>query len=384
MNKLKNFILNNDFLTEKIKSLYGAIPRFFFDGFAFPPLSVTLLISYQCNLRCKMCFYYNEKDNQKILSLIEKNKNEELTLDEIKDLISDLKKMKVKILTLHGGEPLLYPKISEIIDYARKNDLCVRFVTNGTLINEKKAKMFVEKNVEHITISLDGPENIHDQIRGKKGTFEKATNGAKLIEKFKKEFKKDLPHLNFGTTISSLNQNHLEDVIEIAKNCGLDKVTFILTSYNEEGFSEKTKEILKEKEKIKEPGSLEKIEKSVSETNPEILKKQREKIKKLSQKYNINVFFPTKEMIKKHNEPFYNQDKTCHYFWTTSVISPYGDVYPCINFSFLNISMGNIKEEKFSQIWNNQKYQELRKKMKKYNIFPICHKCCFINLGEKL
>jgi len=118
-----------------------------------------------------MCFYYNEVEKDKTCKLIEDRAGEELTLNQIKDLIDQCSKMKVKVFTIHGGEPLLYPNIFVISKYAKDKGMLVNFVTNGTLINEAMAKKIIDAGINHITFSLDGSYQIHDVIRSVSGTF---------------------------------------------------------------------------------------------------------------------------------------------------------------------------------------------------------------------
>ena len=140
MKKLISKLSKNQLFANKLEELYNFLPYHFGKGKAFHPLSVTLLVSYRCNLRCKMCFYYNEVEKDKTCKLIEDRVKEELTLNQIKDLIDQCAKMKVKVFTIHGGEPLLYPNIFEVSKYARDKGMLVNFVSNGTLLNEDVAK----------------------------------------------------------------------------------------------------------------------------------------------------------------------------------------------------------------------------------------------------
>ena len=66
------FVLKYTSLTEFVKRIYASLPYYFSYGAAFPPLSAVLLLSYRCNCRCRMCFYYNKLEKERTLELVQK------------------------------------------------------------------------------------------------------------------------------------------------------------------------------------------------------------------------------------------------------------------------------------------------------------------------
>ena len=73
---------------------------------------------------------------------------------------------------------------------------------------------------------------------------------------------------------------------------------------------------------------------------------------------------------------------TCR--WSRTVVSPYGEVFPCVNMSMINCLVGDIKKQKLKDIWNGKRYVNFRRKLKEYKLLPICSKCCHINNRRKL
>jgi radical SAM protein with 4Fe4S-binding SPASM domain len=61
------------------------------------------------------------------------------------------------------------------------------------------------------------------------------------------------------------------------------------------------------------------------------------------------------------------------------VVSPYGEVFPCVPLSMVNAVMGNIKDNSLQSIWNGSKYIDFRRKLKNSKLLPICSKCCTVN-----
>jgi radical SAM protein with 4Fe4S-binding SPASM domain len=101
----------------------------------------------------------------------------ELTTAEAMAMVEDLALMKISALLISGGEPLLRPDIFDLAGYATSLGVPVTFSTNGTLIDEKKARRFADIGVTYVGISIDGDETRHDVLRGRAGAFRDAIRG---------------------------------------------------------------------------------------------------------------------------------------------------------------------------------------------------------------
>lgn len=126
-------------------------------------------ITRTCNLKCIHCYSDSE----------EKAYEGELTLDEGKNLITDIKEFGSPALLFSGGEPLVRKDIWELADHASKVGLRLTLSTNGVLIDETVAARIKKLGFTYVGISLDGIGDINDHFRGKKGAFDKAMRGFK-------------------------------------------------------------------------------------------------------------------------------------------------------------------------------------------------------------
>ncbi|MBI1336888.1 MAG: radical SAM protein [Phycisphaera sp.] len=121
-----------------------------------------------CNLKCVHCYTDSEA----------KRYNYELSTEQCKAVLDDLADFKVPAVLFSGGEPLTRPDVFELAEYARSLGLHVVLSTNGTLIDEKIAKRFVELKFAYIGISLDSAfPAVHDEFRGVKGAYDRAMRG---------------------------------------------------------------------------------------------------------------------------------------------------------------------------------------------------------------
>ena len=119
-------------------------------------------ITSKCNLRCVHCYA---------------NVNSVSEFDAASSLIDDLSALRIPVLLMSGGEPLMHKNIYDIIKYAKSKGIQVSLSTNGTLIDEEVAGKLKELGVDYIGVSLDGIKETHDLFRGVRGAFEKAVEG---------------------------------------------------------------------------------------------------------------------------------------------------------------------------------------------------------------
>lgn len=168
-------------------------------GYKKLPLVAGHKLLYTCNLRCRMCPFWRRKD-EKLLSI-----------DEEAKIMDSLKSAGVLFMGFEGGEPLLRKDIEEILMESSKR-FHTSLVTNGWLLKEKIGK--IQDYVDQLFVSIDGIGELHDDIRGIKGSFERAIEGIK-------EAKSRGVSVGMNFTLSSENINEVLDVVELAKKLGV-------------------------------------------------------------------------------------------------------------------------------------------------------------------
>lgn len=163
----------------------------------------------RCNLYCAHCY----RD-----SSIEEDTSNELSLEEAKKVIEDIKKAGFQLLILSGGEPLLRPDIFEIAEYGTNQGLMVALGTNGTLIDEAMAKKIKETGIRSVAISLDSVDReTHNAFRGADFAYDKAIQGMKnLIEEGVK--------VQINITISKMNHGEIPELLDYCEELGASSV----------------------------------------------------------------------------------------------------------------------------------------------------------------
>lgn len=117
-----------------------------------------------------------------------------------------------------GGEPFLYQGLWDVIDYSRKNGYGVALMTNGSLVTREDARRAASMGVSDIQVSLEGPTDLHDSIRGK-GSFSSMSTGVeRLVEAGNR--------VSANVTLSRLNTDKIEETAEIARMMGCYGIGF--------------------------------------------------------------------------------------------------------------------------------------------------------------
>jgi radical SAM protein with 4Fe4S-binding SPASM domain len=133
---------------------------------------VSIRIPSPCNLDCLYCYGTKEKFKE----LIETGKA--LTFEEIKSIIDQLYSLGGQVLSIVGdGEPLLNPRIFDIIDYANSTDISVVLFTNNTTITPDIAQILHEKDIAVIAKQNSLNRATQNTICGREWAYDKLTKG---------------------------------------------------------------------------------------------------------------------------------------------------------------------------------------------------------------
>ena len=133
------------------------------------PLGVHLDLTYRCNERCVHCY-------------LDHDDHGEMTTAEIKDLLHQLADAGVFFLSLSGGEIFLRKDLFEIIELARALMFSVKLKTNAVMIRPADAERIAGLNVESVQISVYShrPE-VHDGITKLPGSLKRTLEGARRL-----------------------------------------------------------------------------------------------------------------------------------------------------------------------------------------------------------
>jgi radical SAM protein with 4Fe4S-binding SPASM domain len=177
---------------------------------------VQLHLTEQCNLRCKHCYQQECRPDEMSLSEITS------VIDEISDMLTDWKETYhidfTSSFNVTGGEPFLRRDFFPILEELKNKEFDTFVLTNGTLIDRNKAEALAKLSVKGVQVSMEGPENIHDALRGP-GSFAASIKGIRtLLDAGLK--------VTLNTTLSEMNAPCYMDVIDLASSLGVQRVGF--------------------------------------------------------------------------------------------------------------------------------------------------------------
>jgi len=188
-----------------IRERFRWVRKIIFHG-KISPEQITFFVTNKCGLNCKHCFY---KDKL--------NKGEDAALSEIKRISENLGEFS--FLTLTGGEPFMRDDLPEIAEtFILKNKVSrISIPTNG--FEPRKIYSETQKILERcpgaeiiVKVSIDGLEDVHDGIRGVKGSYERAVETFKLLKTLKEKNRRF--RAGILCTISKINEDYLEDAFQ--------------------------------------------------------------------------------------------------------------------------------------------------------------------------
>lgn len=378
MNKRIRLLINNPgyfkiWLKKKWSSYpLGNLDYYFMNGKSFFPDSITLFLTYRCNLKCFMCPQTIETDNS-LKRITEVDglyvKEKELSYADIKKIVNEVAKFKPKFY-ITGGETLLHKDTIESIKYIKSKNMAVSLQTNGILL-QKHASDIVSSGLDKLTVSIDGPENIHNRIRGVPNAFLLTAAGLKEVLKIRKQMKSLTPIIEVNMVIVKDNYQYLLDMINIASNIGVDALSFQHPVFESKEIDDNQYKVYSDAfnaEQRKEGYyTSEMMEDDVND-----LIKMITTIKKSSTPIEVS-FFPNIKMeyIKPYYLDLYYPFKNrCLSPWNSCVIQPNGDVSPCMGYV-----AGDVREENLISIWNNDKMVRFRKRIRE-GLLPTCVRCC--------
>jgi radical SAM protein with 4Fe4S-binding SPASM domain len=314
-------------------------------------------ITSKCNSRCRTCNVWKDYlKNPKIA-------DNDLSLEEITRIFSKLPG-DIFWLSLSGGEPFLRDDLAQICQAAVEKIPSLSLISipsNGLLENIilEKTKKILQSPLPNLFLnfSLDGPEKIHDQIRGISGAFRKTwSTYGKVLQLTRRD-----PRLavNLETTISQYNINYLEDFFrKLVKNGHKITVTIAHSGYLYKN--------IKDDKKFTKLNNGKRIERII-----EIVKTS------------LSPFSPVdlieRAYLSRIPEYYLNRKKkplSCTALRSSFALDPKGQITPCFMWDY---SLGNIKDfdYNFKKFFEKKRKEILKaKKLIENGFCPNCWTPC--------
>lgn len=340
--------------------------------FAKPLYVMTKPVSSICNLSCKYCYYLEKNNLYKRSDVNDKFiMSDELLERFVKDYLRSQTQPQV-LFTWHGGEPLMrpisfYKKAIELQkQYANGRIVENSIQTNGTLITDEWCKFFKE-NRWLVGVSIDGPQEFHDEYRRSKdgkSSFHKVMNGINLLNKHQVEW-------NAMAVVNDFNADYPLDFYRFFKSIGCHYIQFTpiverLLSHNDGRH-------------LASAANSEDLPLSNYSVSPEqwgnfLCSIFDEWVRNDIGNYYIQLFDSTFANWVGEAPGVCTMAKFCGH---AGVMEYNGDVYSCDHFVFPEYKLGNIHEKTLTEMMYSDK--QLSFGAEKFNSLPKkCRECNYL------
>src|SRR4029079_16989789 len=313
----------------------GRIQRFLREGSGRAdrlPMGAVYEATMRCNLHCEFCYVGD-------LLNLEGEWRQELTLDALSKAFPEQKDFQI---SLTGGEIFMRKDIMSVLDLFReKGYACGYLTTNGTIINEERAEALADLAaagfLKHISVSIDGPGELHDVARGLKGTFERTCTGLRRLQAAARR-KHAPPRVSINTTVAHETLESLDQMADVAEELGVDAIGLNHLMYS-------TPEEVAETVSILGEGDASKIATFVTPDPGLDVARVRTKVAQLQEKcraHNVLFDFRPKvhpQLMDNYYTPGSKLEGRCLYPFLHARVSFSGKVYFC---PFIRVEVGDL------------------------------------------
>jgi MoaA/NifB/PqqE/SkfB family radical SAM enzyme len=304
------------------------------------PSYIEIEVTTRCNLRCILCerTYWDEP-------------NKDMSFEEFK-MIGD-QFPRLKWIGLTGiGESFINKDFIKMLRYVKERNIFVEIYDTFFFIDEKISNELIDLGIDIIFVSLDAAtKETYEKIRVG-SNFERVINNIQTFIKLRRERKAAFPRLHFHFVVNKLNYHEIPQYIEL-----IDSFS------KEEKFRIQFSRMLHEFEQTK-GFFMEVPEKIIQDTE------FKARDKGIPVIWNLDIHTSKK--------PVYRCVE-----WTMPFIFVTGHVIPCCSGNEAGkrdfqkrTALGNIFEQNFKDIWNGEKYKQLRRSLKKGKVPLQCKNCC--------
>ena len=321
-----------------------------------------------CNLRCKYCYYLEKNE------LYKRQGNHVITDELLEKFVKEYIEAQTTpniLFTWHGGETLMRPisfyrralELQRIYSHGRQIDNCIQ--TNGTLLNDEWCEFFKQNNFL-VGVSIDGPQEFHDEYR-KTGTgrptFRDVMKGINLLNKHGVEW-------NALAVVNDFNADYPLDFYHFFKEIGCRYIQF--TPIVERITTRPDN--LRLAPGMQEEGMLADFSITAGQWGNFLCTIFDEWVHHDVGEYYIQLFDATLANWVGQAPGICTMAEECGH---AGVMEFKGDVYSCDHFVFPEYKLGNLHDQTIFEMMNGQRQRKFSR-MKKQMLPQQCRECRFL------
>ncbi|MCG2711519.1 MAG: radical SAM protein [Candidatus Omnitrophica bacterium] len=279
---------------------------------------------------------------------------------------------KGTILLIRGGEPFLYQPMIDLLSFIKEKNIFVSIDTNGMLLG-KYAGDIARLAVDNLVVSIDGPENIHDSVRGARGSFRKIQDGLQALRAAEKRYRISIPKI-LCFVISPYSYQGLDKIPDVARQLKISHITLVPYYYFCRKIGTSYEKIMREK--FNSPACS--WRGFHHETSGIDIKKFTALLRHFKKNLKDIVYVPFMDFSEKQYTVWFSnctkeaKKHTCGNPWALADIQPNGDVNFCVDFP--DYIIGSILYNTLGEIWKKERAEKFRAYLQEKSL-PICLRC---------
>jgi radical SAM protein with 4Fe4S-binding SPASM domain len=335
------------------------------------PSSIDIELTNRCNLSCPSCWFHGEN------GVGDRYRGAELDTSEVLEFIDHVAPHRPS-LYFGGAEPLLREDFLTIAAHVKSHGLPMAFTTNGTLLTPEASKKLVEAEIDQINLSIDGPEDVHDRLRGR-GNFTKTVSNLRYLLDCRSVRSVDRPFVTVNITLNPAVVGRLDETITSVRGAVEDRVD----SYRIHHLWFISPDELRLHQAVVQkalgcsaPGAGAHQLSSSRAIDVAALSQEISRLRGLSRV----TFFP--DLVGEEIEQFYGEGrqgtKGCRAPFRSVVVKPNGEVRFCPDEWIDDYVLGNIREAGLGEIWWSRRARRFRRALLLRGSFPGCRRCSWL------
>lgn len=337
----------------------------------YDPEWLVLGVNNICNLHCKMCDVGVDYNKSNFYENLMGSRPINMPLELITTIIEQAAEYFPKVkLGYAFTEPMIYPHLVESLALADSKGLYTSVTTNALNLR-RYADGLLQSGLNDLFISLDGPEEIHNEIRGHKSSFQKAVEGMQYLFG-----KPNAPEISIYCCITEWNIGYLEAFLEYFKDMPLKRIGFMHTNYTPQEVAD-AHNLRFGKDYPATPSNMSEI--NLDKFDIPALYEEVMRIKSKSWGFPVS-FSPELETLPQFEVFYHHPDiilgKRCNDVFANIMIKSNGDVIPAHGRCY-NLTIGNLYQNNLKEIWNSEIIGRFRKDLiGAGGLMPACSRCC--------
>lgn len=337
----------------------------------YRPDWVVLGVNNLCNLHCRMCDVGTQYMESNFFLNLSGSRPVNMPVNLIRKIIEQTAQYFPESKLGYGfTEPLIYPYLIESLEYASHQGLYTTVTTNALTLRNQAVGL-AESGLDEIFISLDGPPEIHNQIRGRKNSFQKAMEGIDALLGTGRT-----PVISVFCVITRWNIGYLDKFLKLFEDIPIKQIGFMHTNFTPKHVADYHNSLYGDIYPATESNVQ---ESGIEEMNLDLLWQEIQQISRTHYPYKVS--FSPELSSRGQLEVFYRSPekligKQCHDIFRNIMIKSDGTVIPAHGRCY-NLTVGNIYEDDIKSIWNSQVFARFRKTVNKAGgLLPACSRCC--------